>query len=973
MRFQTLLLSYLNKVANKYSESTNSDNRAKVNFVVTIKPGGSYATMKGGKIKSKNSIDASKGDDLIQIINIININKNEIDTVESWASDKLLDKYKMGEESGIFSDVSYGTLSTFFNIILHELTHAANYHVYSQAFGKLIEFYVRNSKTALSPVYETYPDGLPRSLISDRFLKSKEVFYLYPFNNFVRAWAEIEAGSAGFTANVFASAFILRFIYYLMSGYKKIKNDSHKILVNQKQYSSNPYAFIYKMIVDAIISKTKDVSFFLNRKHDLYRTLFNYLTSSEAMKDYGSSNNLVSLTHVQNIISSVFKPRYGFFRAAKILFATDEGASYYKDFVYTFAAGVANDIMYYFVKYLNSSKFLSKLQSFIDQKISEYESYVGDGKDPSAFFESNVRIDIINMVTELIYTCAVNVVKDLAGDLEIGANYSGLWLKHITSYPDVAMLSNFIDGIYKVLLNAGDRSYKNTYPEHDSVMRMLKDTIYLNEEKTESYYAVRRLMSAIYSAIGANEYYFDSVIEGGGTLKALSSLNIDNATIVSINTYTEVYPIAGSSMVNSKIIGELANASIDVSKSLSKMAVGISDLFHIRSYASQFALDLPRDNMRYTGSVFALIMFLCYHAVNWAYKIIGDLEYGRYRELLKGKFDVNAYLSMVERFINNTDKVTFDIQKMYVDSVSDVISSIDNRGLRNVSGFGNAVNHLYPANFSDLVVLYKSIGAQFRLLELTYKFFVDLFSDKYGNITSLIGRKMDILKEIERMQRENEQPDRRRSRRRSKSVDINDLQESGDSFDSISEALEKVREVQKKIDDLVKNAVDSFIYQMVDLEQFLKDIMTGKGQVDDEDEEDDEKENENENDNKEEKYRFSDEEIKDLVISMIYNNKSLSEVFATVAQVYSSGNKEVYDDIMAKNPIPEDFEDRLSDVKSKADDYLSIISEMPDVFTYTTEEGVNKVQSIKNKYPEYADDIHIIEQMYITMLSQGPY
>ncbi|MEM4483820.1 MAG: hypothetical protein QXS19_07875, partial [Candidatus Methanomethylicia archaeon] len=415
MRFQTLLLSYLNKVANKYSESTNADNRAKVNFVVTIKPGGSYATMKGGKIKSKNSIDASKSDELIQIINIININKNEIDTVESWASDTLLDKYKMGEESGIFSDVSYGTLSTFFNIILHEITHAANYHVYSEAFGRLIEFYIRNSKTALSPVYETYPDGLPKNLILNRFLKSKEVFYLYPYNNFVRAWAEIEAGSAGFTANVFASAFILRFIYYLMYGYKKIKNDSHKILVNQNQSSNNPYAFIYKMIVDAIISKTKDASVFLNRKHDLYKTLFTYLTSSEAMKDYASSNNLVSLTHVQNIISSVFKPRYGFFRATKILFATDEGASYYRDFVHTFAAGVANDIMYYYVKYLTSSKFLSKLQNFIEQKISEYEDHVKSGKEPSTFFESNVRIDIINIVTELIYTCAVNVVKDLAG------------------------------------------------------------------------------------------------------------------------------------------------------------------------------------------------------------------------------------------------------------------------------------------------------------------------------------------------------------------------------------------------------------------------------------------------------------------------------------------------------------------------------------------------------------------------------
>ncbi|MEM4484187.1 MAG: hypothetical protein QXS19_09735, partial [Candidatus Methanomethylicia archaeon] len=598
--------------------------------------------------------------------------------------------------------------------------------------------------------------------------------------------------------------------------------------------------------------------------------------------------------------------------------------------------------------------------------------HVKSGKEPSTFFESNVRIDIINIVTELIYTCAVNVVKDLAGDLEIGANYSGLWLKHITSYSDVIMLSNFIDGIYKVLLNDGNRTYKSTFPNHDILMRMLKDAIYLNEEKTDSYYIVRKVMSAIYSAIGANEYYFDSVIEGGGTLKALSSLNIDNATIVAINTYTEVYPIAGSAMVNSKILGELTGASIDVSKSLSKMASNVSDLIHIKSYANKFVLDLPRDNMRYTGSVFALIMFLCYHAVNWAYKIIGDLEYGRYRELLRGKFDVNNYLSMVERFINNTDKVTSDIQKMYVDSVSDVISSIDSRGLRNVSGFGNAVNHLYPANFSDLVVLYKSVGAQFRLLELTYKFFSDLFSDKYGNITSLIDTKMDILKEIERIQKESERPDRTRSGKRSKSADIVNLQESKESLDSVSEALEKVKEIQKKIDEVVRNAADSFIYQIVDLEQFLKDVMTGKGQFDDDDDED-ERENENEEDNKEEKYRFSDEEIKNLIISMIYNNKSLSEIFATVVQIYSSGNKESYDDVMSKNPIPENYEDKLSFVKSKADDYLSIISEMPDVITYTTESGLAKMQSLKNKYPEYANDITNIEQMYISILSQGPY
>lgn len=948
MKFQSILLNYLNSVVNKYSNVSNADNRVKVNYVVTIKPGGSYATMKGGRIKAKNSIDASQSDDSVHIINIININKNELDTIESWQNETLLDKYKMGESSGIFSDVSYGTISTFFNIVLHEITHAANYHVYSQPFGKLIEFYIRNRKTALSSVYEVYPEGL-LNMLNDRFLKSKEVFYLYGYNNFVRAWAEVEAGSAGFTANVFASAFVLRFLYYLMFGLKKVENDSHKILVNQNQYSTNPYAFIYKMIVDAIVSKISDKEFFLSKKFELHDVLFNYLSSSEAIKDYGSGNNLLSLINVQNIIANIFKPRYGFFRAAKILFSVDEGAEYYNDFVRVFASGVSNDIVYYYVKYLTSSKFLKRFLDFIKNKTEEYESFVKSGNEPIKFFESNIRKDIMNMVTEMIYVCAINIVKDLAGDLEIGANYSGLWLQAITNYDYLPMLSDFADDVVNILLGEG-----NQHKSGDNIKYLLDNIIYLMGDKTKSYDYIKRLMSSIYSAIGANENYFESIMEGGGTLKAVSSLNINNSTIVAINTYTEVYPISGSASANSKIFEALSNVSIDTSKSISKMAVRISDLSKIKSYSARFHSSLPRDNLRYTGSVFFLIMFLCYNAVNWAYEIIGKLEYGKYRDLLKGNFDVNNYLSVLKRFIENTDQVMLSMQKMYVDSVSNVISSIDTKGLRNVSGFSAAINNLYPANFSDLVVLYKSVGAQFRLLELIYKFFDDLANKKFGDIYSLIDEKNNLIKEIEKI-----------SRKLAEKLD------KGDS-EILNHKMNKLKEVQENIDKLILFAVDKFIFDIVDLESYIKDIMKGKGQVDEEEEEE-EKEDDDDEKPKEKPYNFSEQEIRDLVTAMIYNNNSLGEIFETVVNVVYSGKKENYDKVMNDNPIGEDFENSLPEIKLKADNYLSVMSEIPDMMTYLAENGNEKMKSLRKKYPDYAEDIKKIENFYMNILSQFAY
>ncbi|MEM5877264.1 MAG: hypothetical protein QXF12_00125 [Candidatus Aenigmatarchaeota archaeon] len=947
MKFQSILLNYLNSVVNKYSNVSNADNRVKVNYVVTIKPGGSYATMKGGRIKAKNSIDASQSDDSVHIINIININKNELDTIESWQNETLLDKYKMGESSGIFSDVSYGTISTFLNIVLHEITHAANYHVYSKPFGKLIEFYIRNRKTALSSVYEVYPEGL-LNMLNDRFLKSKEVFYLYGYNNFVRAWAEVEAGSAGFTANVFASAFVLRFLYYLMFGSKKVENDSHKILVNQNQYSINPYAFIYKMIVDAIVSKISDKEFFLAKKFDLHDTLFNYLSSSEAIKDYGSGNNLLSLIHVQNIIANIFKPRYGFFRAAKILFAVDEGAEYYNDFVRVFASGVSNDIVYYYVKYLTSSKFLNRFLNFIKNKIEEYESFVSSGNEPAKFFESNVRKEIMNMATEMIYVCAINIVKDLAGDLEIGANYSGLWLQAITNYDYLPTLSNFADDVVNILLREGNQTKSG-----DNIKYLLDNIIYLMGDKTKSYDYIKRLMSSIYSAIGANENYFESIIEGGGTLKAVSSLNISNSTIVAINTYTEVYPISGSASANSKIFESLSNAQIDTSKSISKMAVRISDLSKIKSYSARFYSSLPRENLRYTGSVFFLIMFLCYNAVNWAYEIIGKLEYGKYRDLLKGNFDVNNYLSVIKRFIENTDHVMLSMQKMYIDNVSNIISSIDTKGLRNVSGFSAAINNLYPANFSDLVVLYKSVGAQFRLLELIYKFFDDLDGNKFGDIHSLIKEKNELIKDIEKIKRN--QSDKRDS-------------------EILNNKIDKLNILQGNIDSLILSAVDKFIFDIVDLENYIKEIMIGKGQVDEEEEEEEEeKKKEDDEKKQEEPYKFSEEEIRNLVTAMIYNNSNLGDVFETVVNVVFSGKKDTYDEVMNNNPIGGDFENKLPEIKPKADSYLSVMSEIPDMMTYLAENGKEKMKSLRKKYPDYAKDIEKIENLYGNILYQFAY
>ncbi|MEM4166789.1 MAG: hypothetical protein QW255_05535, partial [Candidatus Bilamarchaeaceae archaeon] len=217
MKFSSILISYLNKSANMYDQKTHTSG-ASIKFMITSNPEGSYAMLtNSGEIKKDAAIKLSESENSFNILNVINIDKNTLDIFESWRGDNITPKSKVGESGNLQVEYDYGTLCFPMHICLHEITHVANYHVFSEAFNDMISYYLKQSKNSINVISEAKPISVPEPLIYQRYRKSREVFFLYPFNNFVRAWAEVEAGSAGYFAAFFTMVYLLSLLNRFLS------------------------------------------------------------------------------------------------------------------------------------------------------------------------------------------------------------------------------------------------------------------------------------------------------------------------------------------------------------------------------------------------------------------------------------------------------------------------------------------------------------------------------------------------------------------------------------------------------------------------------------------------------------------------------------------------------------------------------------------------------------------------------------
>ncbi|MCS7317886.1 MAG: hypothetical protein NZZ41_06245, partial [Candidatus Dojkabacteria bacterium] len=249
------IIKFASKASNTFASSSYPKGSvASMNFVVTSKGNVSYASFEeGGKIGKENSVHLSSGS-TVQIINKINISEFSLGVLDSWRSGKIIPKTEILKSIGLRTEFYSGTVASIFGTFVHELTHVANFHVYTDSFKKLVNMYLDNRVAAYSIVSESFADqSLALSLLS-RFEKSPEVFYLYPYNDFVRGWAETEAGAAGYVGSYVFGMFYVKALATLIKNLSKVYSFRYSQLTQgglEKENileSINPIALMFKRI-----------------------------------------------------------------------------------------------------------------------------------------------------------------------------------------------------------------------------------------------------------------------------------------------------------------------------------------------------------------------------------------------------------------------------------------------------------------------------------------------------------------------------------------------------------------------------------------------------------------------------------------------------------------------------------------------------------------------------------------------------
>lgn len=917
MKFSSILISYLNKSSNLYDQKTHTSG-ASIKFLITSNPEGSYAMLtKSGEIKEDAAIKLSESENSFNVLNVINIDKKTLDIFESWREDTIIPKSKMGESGNLQVEYDYGTICFPMHICLHEITHVANYHVFSEAFNDMISYYLKQSKNSINVISEAKPINVPEPLIYQRYRKSREVFFLYPFNNFVRAWAEVEAGSAGYFAAFFTMIYLLSLLNRFLSYSASYKNYSVDIL----NKLDDPYAYLFTSISDLIIemenqdsSVSQDVNKSRGRKHyskaeswknfvDKTKTVLYTKCYTKLTSDLNNKGGEI-INNVSNIISSIFPSdyNYGFFRAAKVFFATDEGSVLYPDFINLIAAGLSNEIAYYYVYNFTYNK--SFLENFsnrfykLKKEFQEYISQPSDGGNKIKSFIERKRTEILDLVNYIFLEIAKKVIADAYGDVNVASDYTSGWFNAISSYASLLQTVCFMDLNWDLLL-----SRKESYEGNCKVSKLysfVKNIIYTGDEKTEAYNDAVDLTSSIYHICGANPHYVYNALESKTLEYMQSNFKLSKGDIIAINTYTEVKPIAGDASTNAKLYNETINAARRM------------DYEHVASYVNSI-MKTKRMHMKHTGSVFVLVAFFAIKACEWQSKITLEIDYRKFINM--DTTDFSEMLHNLNQYVRFLYDVAKNMKSSYQNEIRSVLNSTNSLGVRNATAFNAALDIIFPANFSDIVLLYKAVGAQMRITEFHYEFYNRLYDGHYGDIRSLVAEKEKLLEELNNKN--------------------NKLEKNQEEVDAIKK---RIRELQKDIDAMFKSAVFSYIGELDEIDT-LVEIMKNKN-------------------NKRDREKEMKELIYQILIGMIHKKVKFEKIFIAINEItalYEMFGDDVVDIIKAQ------YEKYIIDINSLSPNVKNEINKKIEIYNDIVNTLPEQKEQLLQKYPDYAKDI---EKMY---------
>lgn len=925
------IIKFANKASNAFaSYSYPKGSVASMSFVITSKGDVSYASFEdGGKINKNDSVHVSSGS-TIQIINRINISEFSLNVLDSWRYDKIIPKTEILKSIGLKTEFYSGTVASIFGTFLHELTHVANFHVYTDSFKALVNMYLDNRVAAYSIVSESFADqSLAVSLMS-RFEKSPEVFYLYPYNNFVRGWAETEAGAAGYVGTYVFGLFYMKALSILIKNIAKTFAFRYSQLtqggLEQNVLESiNPIALMFKRIFYRMVANnvTEDslieniINDFTQYKETLADVIYSVISSDRQELEHGE----VSFNSIREALASIFINRYGFDRACKVSFATDEGNSLYEDFVELVVTSVTSDFVYYLMSALTQDYKEEIIQAL---KVCKYEIEEGLTKNNKDAIIEQVKNKVVAVFFSLFAIAAYYNIRDLSGDILLSADYIIAWVSRMKEYIDRIMnLAGNLDDLWSTLFG---EEYKN------SEFNIIKHSIFTGADKTESYNLIVAALKAIYKSFGAPEEYVDSCLETRSLKKFESTLDLPASLFVAINTFTEVYPITGSDESMSNLISVSSSFTYNVKSDFYGYKFAKNN--NIANIANKYVSVIKNNkNIRYITGIFLLVNYICAEAANWAYNILyrskltpQDIE-GMYREYDNIKFlteiEAKQFYNKIVGHLSEYFEAFKTIKLSFSSSIKKTITAISKHTMtKNVSAFDRLVDYIFPANFSDMLAIYKSTGTQMRIIEFTNEFVKTIFND--SSLNTLIKKKVELI----------EKYNEKRSSEKYK---------------------DELEEVQKQIDAIIRNIVKSFVHDIHSKE--LWDFMKEKyGELDVEEE----GQNTEKEENNEEKHkRITKEQLIEAILRLIHNNNSMQKIIGFINTSFSSEWETAYNKILKENPMPvskKDYKDAYDRAKSIIDG-LRLIPSQTEVLEIINKDGYEGIERMRNQIGKKSEDL----------------
>lgn len=900
------VLKYLNFATNKLAKDSKAPHsNVSISFAIKSEKGGSYATLQDSlKYKKSNSVMVTSGDEL-KLTNIINISETKLKVLDSFVG-QLIDKDVILQETGM-SDSKYlcGTAAFVFNVVVHEVTHAVNFHVYSEGFERMINYYLDAQSSGFNVLSESYSADFPRNTVAMRYSKAPSVFFLYPYNNFVRGWAEVEAGAAGFTAAVFYVGMVLRCILYLLSVHEDDQYSTFYGLYKKSNFDvdSDPLPALFGELVYPILSgsmRPEDLDNMLSSDDlwvKIYDSVYNLLVKGVQSKRL--MEGALGLNEVFRMINDNFEYNYGFHKVMRYMFGLIDDDLQDKFLNMLFHA-VAGEVAYSLKHELLNDK--SRLMGVL-------KKYMGVSIDKSF-------ADIIRDLKPVLYEAYASVIIYSLGDIALSADYIVGWSVAMTPY--LIKLYERIRDFDSLVYGMRDVSGLNFISQ---ILRKPEGADYY----TNTMNILLRGLSAIIQVSGGPEDYAEHLVLSKNVKHInIGSLKSSLSQMISYSVSLGVYDMLDTANDGNKGFRQnLQNLHYTVSSKYSGASDVKNDKFgEVLTLYNSGSLNVFAG----AGTPFLLVKMFAILSTNWAYNIAEDIKSSSTDAVKIFSAD-----SLGEALFNTIEKLSEDldaIRDKFVSLVKQNVYSSTNK-IINIASFEHIVPYLYPTSVSDFSVFYNAVGCQMRAYEYGAKLH-KMITD-HEELKRLVKEKNDLINKI-----------------------------SGDTDGSKKKDTQQEQDILSQIEQM-QNNIDTVLNKIV--YEFIKTITTKNiwelwPEVHPEEQEEEEEKPQEPN---KKEVPMTKKQLVEVLLKILHQYQDdLYKFFMESYGVLQKQTLEVYEQY-ASISLPQDPKE-INRLLEKLNVFSTIINQIPTAkeFLKNTNEAMNAVENLAQKYPEYARDIEDI-------------